>query len=90
MRVWVVALQSLLWWGLWRHLSGGGNPWLVWPTAMLAVVQLVMLLPVLVHLGPQGDVYPSDAASDADVRDREPIDLRSRSVAGLAVGGASA
>ena len=90
MRVWVVASQSLLWWGLWRHLSGGGNPWLVWPTAMLAVVQLVMLLPVLVHLGPQGDVYPSDAASDADVRDREPIDLRSRSVAGLAVGGASA
>jgi hypothetical protein len=90
MRVWVALTQGLLWWGLWRHVSGGGNPWLVWPTVALASVQLVMMLPVLVHLGPEGDVYPCDAAPDADVRERELVDLRHVSVTGLAVGGASA
>ena len=60
-RVWLVVSQALLWAGLVRLLLSGGNPWLVWPGIVLALVQLGMLGPMLLTLGPAGDEYPEPA-----------------------------
>jgi cellulose synthase (UDP-forming) len=67
-RVWLVVSQALLWAGLVRLFLNGGNPWLVWPGIALALVQLALLAPVLITLGPEGDSYP----------DRVQVDLRDR------------
>jgi hypothetical protein len=40
----------------------------VWPGIALALVQLALLAPVLITLGPEGDSYP----------DRVQVDLRDR------------
>ncbi len=60
-RVWLVVSQALLWAGLVRLFLSGGNPWLVWPGIVLALVQLGMLGPMLLTLGPAGDEYPERA-----------------------------
>jgi cellulose synthase (UDP-forming) len=58
-RTWLVLSQGLLWAGLARHVSSGANPWVLWPAVVLGLVQLWMLVPILVGLGPEGDSYPT-------------------------------
>ena len=58
-RTWLLVTQLLLWVGLERHISLAPNPWLVWPALTLGALQLWMLLPLVIELGPAGDTYPS-------------------------------
>jgi cellulose synthase (UDP-forming) len=58
-RTWLLVTQLLLWVGLERHISRAPNPWLVWPALALGAMQLWMLLPLVIELGPAGDTYPS-------------------------------
>jgi cellulose synthase (UDP-forming) len=57
-RLWLIGSQGLLWGGLARHVLHGSDPWLMWPAALVALVQLYMLAPMLLRLGPAGAVYP--------------------------------
>jgi len=70
-RTWLLVSQLLLWVGLARHVTTSPNPWLVWPAVALGLLQLWMLLPLVVGLGPRGDTYPSTAHGIVDVRDAE-------------------
>ena len=51
-RTWFLLTQGLLWTGIVRQIIAGGNPWALWPTALLATVQICMLGPVLITLRP--------------------------------------
>jgi cellulose synthase (UDP-forming) len=51
-RVWFVSTQTLLWAGMVRAVMNGVHPWMMWPTFLLAAIQLWMLAPTLVTLRP--------------------------------------
>ncbi len=77
-RIWLVLSQGLLWAGLARHVAAGSNPWVLWPAVVLGVVQLWMLVPILVGLGPKGDTYPERTTElqHADLRRLDLTDAR--------------
>ena len=77
-RIWLVLSQGLLWAGLARNVAAGANPWLLWPAVVLGVVQLWMLVPILVGLGPKGDTYPERAPEvrRAELRRLDLTDVR--------------
>jgi cellulose synthase (UDP-forming) len=64
-RVWFFTTQGLLWAGIARAIIDGVNPLLMWPTILLAGIQVWMLGPVLVSLKPA-----VSRAHRADARDR--------------------
>ena len=76
-RVWLAVSQGLLWTGLARQVASGANPWVLWPALVLGLVQLWMLVPILVRLGPKGDTYP-ERASQAHAADLVRVDLTER------------
>jgi len=80
-RTWLVVTQLLLWAGLARHIETGANPWLVWPAIVLGLVQLWMLAPLLVRLGPPGDVYPERANASLEFLDLRDATAVSREIA---------
>jgi cellulose synthase (UDP-forming) len=51
-RVWFVATQGLLWGGIVNCLAGGGTLLTIWPVAVLATFQTILLAPTLVTLTP--------------------------------------
>lgn len=74
-RTWLSLTQLLLWTGLARCFVQGASPWVLWPTLALALVQLYMLVPVFVRLGPPGDVYPDIMRLQDEVIDLRPLVL---------------
>jgi cellulose synthase (UDP-forming) len=67
-RTWFVLTQALLWVGIGRLVVDGGNPWMIWPGIALAVFQVYLLAPMLITLGPAGDVYPERRPSGRHVQ----------------------
>jgi cellulose synthase (UDP-forming) len=62
-RVWFVGTQLALWLGVAHALAVGASAWLLWPAIGLALVQLWMLTPLLVKLGPPAATYQAAQAA---------------------------